>query len=493
MSHAVGQDTSAARSRCQNGDSYHVVFSRPWRGEGYAEDKEGFFRFVRQNRYHGRPTRLSEAVGFVYGEDYTNTQYRRLERFAKRTDWFEIRSTGGFVAVEPTPACFKTDPLETQKALGKNARRGGGENVKTKTGVESGEAGEGQTQSYPKDRARATLEKRGPRLDGPGEATDYRAGVLAELAAYRTAIADRYHYLERDYQSPVAAPRYLILPYLTRYNDGGRARRSQRRFRTRLETAAERYSMASTVSLTVNPKRFESHAEATEEAGEAVGRFLSWLPYQLGRDSQPEKVKITDFQRNGLIHFHIVLFGVKPVDDGESEAGEETLSEAEVRDYWDGQAGVGNQVSVDPAFCPEGRWLLHDDDMGQVSLSYYLGKRIRELVRFAEADDGEARDLAEADDGSLWRHALFWVYQKRYESGSRSLLEDGEDDDGEGDGGEDRDGLTRWRYVGTASFGQIPQNVVDDAIICRRGRPPPGETGSASSAGTASTADAPGD
>ncbi|MEZ3172752.1 hypothetical protein ABNG03_19435, partial [Halorubrum sp. RMP-47] len=271
------------------------------------------------------------------------------------------------------------------------------------------------------------------------------------------------------------------------------ARRSQRRFRTRLETAAERYSMASTVSLTVNPKRFESHAEATEEAGEAVGRFLSWLPYQLGRDSQPEKVKITDFQRNGLIHFHIVLFGVKPVDDGESEAGEETLSEAEVRDYWDGQAGVGNQVSVDPAFCPEGRWLLHDDDMGQVSLSYYLGKRIRELVRFAEADDGEARDLAEADDGSLWRHALFWVYQKRYESGSRSLLEDGEDDDGEGDGGEDRDGLTRWRYVGTASFGQIPQNVVDDAIICRRGRPPPGETGSASSAGTASTADAPGD
>jgi hypothetical protein len=69
------------------------------------------------------------------------------------------------------------------------------------------------------------------------------------------------------------------------------------------------------------------------------------------------------------------------------------------------------------------------------------------------------------------------------------LLEDGEDDDA----GEDRDGLTRWQYVGTASFGQIPQNVVDDAIICRRGRPPPEATGSASRTATASTADAPAD
>jgi len=455
----------------QNTGGSHVPFDRPWRGTQYAEDKEQFFKIVRQNRYNSRPTRISEAVGYVYGEDHTNTQYRRLERFAKRTEWFEIRSIGGYAAVEPTPVCFKADSLETQKALGKNTRRDGGDDVKRKTGVETGEAGEGQTQSYPKDRLKRLLNKRGPRLDGPGKATDYRAGVLEELATYRTAIADRYHYLERDYQSSEEVARYLILPYLTRYNDGGRARRSQRRFRKRLEAASERYYAASVVSLTVDPSRFESHAEATEEAGEAVGRFLSWLPYQLGRDSQPEKVKITDFQRNGLIHYHVVLFGVRPADDGESVTGEATLSEAEVRDYWDDRAGIGSQVSVDPAFCPEDRWLLHDDDMGQVSLSYYLGKRIRELVRFAEADDSEARDLAEADDGSLWRHALFWVYQKRYESGSRSLLEDDCQDDLA-----DRGKITRWRYVGTASFGQIPQGVVDDAIICRRGRPPPEAT-----------------
>ena len=449
---------------CQSTGGVHVGLDRPWQGESHAEDKERFFQIVRQNRYAGSPTRMSEAVRAIYGDDYGNTEYRRLSRLAKRSDWFETESTGGYVAVEPTPICFKADPLETQKALGKNAGRSGDDYVKEKT--ESKTAGDDarQSQSYPKDRARRVLQKRGPRLDGVGGSHDYRAEVLAQLATYRENIADKFTYHERI--RGVGSP-YLLIPYLTRYNDGGRARNAQRRFRTRLETATGRYRIASVVSLTLDPKRFESHAEATGDASEAVGRFLSWLPYQLG--TSPEKVKISDFQRNGLIHFHIVLFGVRPVGDGQGETGEATLSEAEVRDYWDTTAGIGKEVAVQPAVCRGDSWILHRDDAGTVSLSYYLGKRIRELVQFAEADAGEARDLAEDDDGSLYRHALFWVYGKRYESGSPSLLPDD-------DAGEALPHVSEWRYVGTASFNQIPQHVVDGAIICRRGRPPPVET-----------------
>lgn len=467
--------TTEARSSRQSGGGVPVVFSRPWRGEDYAADKERFFQFVRQNRYHGDPTRLSQAVRHVYGEDYGNTEYRRLSRFAKRSDWFETSSTGGFVAVEPTPACFKADPLETQKALDKNAGRGGGDRVKEKTGSKTGDVDAGQSQSYPKDRARRVLQKRGPRLDGVGGSHDYRAEVLEQLATYRESIADKFTYHERIRG---VGSSYLLIPYLTRYNDEGRARNAQRRFRTRLTTATERYRIASVVSLTVDPKRFESHAEATESAGDAVGRFMSWLSYQLG--VSPANLKVHDFQRNGLYHAHIVLFGVRPVDDGQSETGEATLSEAEVRDYWDTTAEVGKEVAVQPAVCRGDSWILHRDDAGTVSLSYYLGKRIRELVKFAEADAEDVRDLAEDDDGSLWRHALFWVYGKRYESGSRSLLPDDVEDD---DRLEELPHITRWRYVGTASFNQIPQHVVDDAIICRRGRPPPVGTGGNGEAG----------
>jgi len=102
-----------------------------------------------------------------------------------------------------------------------------------------------------------------------------------------------------------------------------------------------------------------------------------------------------------------------------------------------------------------------------VSLSYYLGKRIRELIEYAAADTSEVEAMAADDDGSLWRHALFWVYQKRYSSGSDSLLPDDEGD------GEDLPEVSVWVYEGTASYNQIPQQVVDNATICRRGQPPP--------------------
>ena len=481
MSAEVGQPTSAATLACQNGGYHSPPFSRPWHGERYAEHKEAFFQIVRQNRYHGSPTRLSEAVRYVYGEDYSNAEYKRLSRFAKRSDWFNTSSTAGFVVVEPTPACFKSTRFKTQKALAKKAGRQGDAAVKEKTGDETvaaadeaalptADEGEITAASYPKDRVRNCVEKRGPRLDGPADATDYRDEVMAELTAYREAIKDKFNYFSHSYR-----PKHLLIPYLTRFNDGGRARKSQSRFRDRLTTAAERYDEAACVTLTPDPTRFDSHSEVVDEFSDAVSRFLSWLQYQLG--VSPENVKAFDFQRNGLPHIHIALFGISPVDNGQSETGEATLSEAEVRDYWDNTAGIGSEVSVQPVTCRNESWLLHDDEDGKRSLSYYLGKRMRELAAYADADTDEAADMAEGDEGSLWRHALFWVYQKRYSSGSDSLLSDDESE------GMDLPPVSVWQYEGTACFNQIPKQVIDTAIICRRGQPPPGISSSTDRAG----------
>jgi hypothetical protein len=486
MSAEVGQSASAGTLVCQNGGYPQAPFSRPWRGEAYDEHKEAFFQIVRQNRYNGCPTRLSEAVRYVYGEDYSNAEYKRLSRFAKRSDWFNTSSTAGFVVVEPTPACFKSTRFKTQKALAKKAGRQGDAAVKEKTGDETvaaadeatlptADEGEITAASYPKDRVRNCVEKRGPRLDGPADATDYRDEILSELTAYREAIKDKFNYFSHSYRD-----KHLLKEYITRFNDEGRAKKSQRRFRERLTTAAERYDEAACVTLTVDPTRFDSHRKAVDEFSDAVSRFLSWLPHQLG--ISPAQVSARDFQKNGLPHIHIALFGVRPVDDGQSETGEATLSKAEVRDYWDTTAGISSQVRVQPVTRRNESWLLHRDDDGKVSLSYYLGKRMRELADYAAADADEAADMAEADDeDSLWRHALFWVYEKRYTSGSDSLLSDA--DEGDTDDGRGLPHVSVWQYEGTACFNQIPQQVIDTAIICRRGQPPPGISSSTDETG----------
>lgn len=461
MSVGSGQATSADSLRCQNGGYPYVPFSRPWRGEAYDEHKEAFFQNVRQNRYLGRITRLSEAVRYVYGDDYSNTEYRRLSRFAKRSDWFDTSSNGGFVAVEPEPACFNATEFKTQKALDKKAGRQGDDSRPAETVDEAEQPPPTTAADYPKDRVRNCIEKRGPRLDGPADATDYRGEVMAELTAYREAIKDKFNYFSHSYK-----PKHLLVPYLTRFNDEGRASNSQSRFRGRLSTAATRYNHAAVLTLTPDPTRFDNHSEVVDEFTEAVSRFMQRQGYQLGKS--PANVKVFDFQRNGLPHIHIVLFGVRPVANGESETGEATISTAEVREYWDETADIGSEVSVQPATCRNDSWLLHDDDGGRVSLSYYLGKRIRELIEYAAADTSEAEAMAAADDGSLWRHALFWVYQKRYSSGSDSLLPAGDGDDGE-----DLPPVSVWVYEGTATYSQIPQQVVDTAIICRPGQPPP--------------------
>ena len=487
-----GQSSSRSRrqstvSACQSGGGNPTALHYPWKGERYDDDKSRFFRFVRSNRYNGHPTRLSEAVRYVYGENYSNTEYRRLSRFAKRTEWLETASAGGYVEVEPTPACFGTDSLEfrsKQSAKTQEGDRFGFDVSKTGPtadcldregasrsdrrtadrgdGLDGVEASTGPTaERFPKDRVRRVLDKR-LRLDGGqyDEGHDYRREVFRELAQYRDDIGDKWTYFERIRG---AGSPYLVLPYSTRYNDGEKARDTQRRYRTALRRASSRFDRAAVVSLTVDPNRHSSHSEATEAIRDGVSKWLQRESYQLG--GRPDNLKVLDFQRNGLPHYHVVLFGVSAVDGGrETATGEATISTADVRDYWDDRADVGQQVDVRPAYCRGSGddWILHDDG-GRVSLGYYVGKRIRGLVELAGMDTDDLFSAVESGDLSLWRHVLFWAYEKQYCTASPALRADRDD------------GLPSvriWRYVGACRFEQIPAQVLDNGVVCRP-RPPP--------------------
>lgn len=432
-----------------------VPLSRPWRGSEYDEDYEEAFRFIRSQRYHGHPTRLLGVVRRVYGDDYSTTEYQRIRRFINRTEWLRATTEQGFTQVEPTPAVFGLDSLESAESI---SQKQGTATGSTDTFDKLGETGSAQS-DYPKDRINRLREKV-VRLDGYGGHTDHRESVLREFAQYRENTADKFTMLKRR-----IAEEWLLIEYQTRFNTKHRAESSLGRFKTALRRASEDFRGAAVLSLPIDPKRRESHTEATERIAEKANSLKSSLRYRTGGF---EAVSVFDFQRNGLPHYHIVLFGVSVVDDGDSRMGEATVSEAEVREYWDENADMGSQVAVQSARLSRGEWLLHDDDR-KVSLSYYLGKRMRELIRVAEMDESELWELVESGDTELWRHGLFWATGKQYVSCGDSLKESGSDDD-------ELPYAPAWEYVGTMKYEQVPGFILEDATIVRSSGsvPPPG-------------------
>ena len=441
---------------CQNTGVQSPPLSRPWRGSEYASEYEQVWQYVLTNRYNGRPTRFIEAVRHVYGDGYTNTEYKRLLRFVKRTGWLHTVDCGGYKEVEPTT---KGLGLESTVSISQKRRTGAGSDTsheklgktESDTSTTDTTATAKQAESYPKDRVNKLREKV-VRLDGGSSGHDYRHEVFRELAQYREDTADKFTLLRRR-----ITEEYLLLPYTTRFNTRHKAKSSQGRFRTALDRASMDFRTASVLSLTVDPTRFESHTEATEAITDGANTLKSCLRYRTGGF---EAVSVFDFQRNGLPHIHLVLFGVSVVEDGNSDTGEATVSEAEIREYWDGNAGIGSQVAVQPAWTQGGDWVLHDDDK-RVSLRYYLGKRIRELIQVAETDESELWQKVESGDIELWRHALFWVTGKQYVSCSGSLKESKD--------GDDLPYAPAWEYVGTAKYEQIPRHIIENATVVRTG------------------------
>jgi hypothetical protein len=435
----MSQSENRSKSRV-NAPGLTLPFSRPWHDLEYAEDYESAFRLIRGNREAGNPTRLKQVVEWVYSADYTDTQYKRISRFVDNCDYFKTNNIGNFVLVEPTLAVFGL-PLESDTSIRQKRN--------TEAGLEkdpsSSDLETDTTEKYAEDRLESLLNK--VTQINSNDHADHRHGTLREFESYRDSITGTLSIFEhrlRDNQ-------HLAIPNTTRFTDSTDASKSQIRFNEALDTARENFAQATVMSLTIDPKRHESHAEATEAAREAKQKLLSRLSYQC---DSPTQMTITDFQKEtGLLHYHIVLFGVSIVSESQNKPGNPTISESQVREYWDSEYNIGSQISLDRAWNCDRRekWLLHQDDDSTVSLQYYLGKRIRELGDLGGLDPGKV-------PLDYYRHALFWVYGLRYVSCSDSLKETNEDESQLPD-------TLEWDYIGTCRYEQIPAHIRENMIL----------------------------
>jgi hypothetical protein len=436
------QSESESKSRV-NGTGAIIPFSRPWRDREHAHQYETAFVCVRRNRESGHTTRLNQLVEWVYDSDYSDTQYQRIRRFVNQEDFFRVETSGGFCQIEPTVEAFG---LSLESTVSVSQKRN------TETGLDSDDLEENisdtdTTESYPKHRVESLLNKR-LRLNAEGHA-DYRHEILTELATYRSNILGTCSI----HKHRVREKQYLSIPNTTRFTDKTDASNSERRFTEALDNADEDFDHGVVVTLTIDPKRFTSHSEATESIRKAKRNLLQTLDYQVGE--YPTQITIPDFQSNtGLLHFHIALFGVTNVSESQNQVGQPTISERQIREYWSENYDIGSQISIQPTWTRDGTWLLHRDD-STVSLRYYLGKRIRELQKLSNLDGGSI-------PLKYWRHALFWVYDLRYVTCSDSLKNDTEDSE---TGLSGLPKTTEWEYIGTAKYSQIPSHIRENMIF----------------------------
>jgi hypothetical protein len=410
----------------------------PWHGSEHESEKTELWRYAVTSP-DGVP--FSKVVSDVFDSPAGGgAEYQLARRFYRRhSEHFEIERRQGILWVEPRPSAFH---LSQQYASRKTARGEAGSSSNKETGAKL-------EPQYPKDRVKSILKKR-TRLDDGGDGVtkhDYRQEILREQATELANVDDKWTIFER---LRGMGSDYLLLPLTTRFNDSSKAGDIQEGFNFALNAAAREYHNAVLLTVTVDPKRHESHTAALDSITENKGRLMSWLSseYQLGY--RPSNLSVLEFTESGLPHYHIVLFGCTWLASQEQLAAK-----------WS-DLGTGSVVDVRSVGSRNGSWLMHKDGV-TTTLRDYLGKSIQELVDLAGMSPGEIQKQVENGDVHLWRQALYWATEKQYYSCSASLKKSKD--------GDTLPHVTVWSFVGVADYSSIPSHVVNNAV--RIDKPPP--------------------
>ena len=107
---------------------------------------------------------------------------------------------------------------------------------------------------------------------------------------------------EHDFLGPP-----LELPYKTRFNDQARKVEQLKNYETAWDTATNRFKTAIMVTLTIDPKIQDSLWSGNRKQSKNLNRLLSNLARKYG--ARPTYLNVNEFQKNGRIHLHLVIFG----------------------------------------------------------------------------------------------------------------------------------------------------------------------------------------
>lgn len=205
---------------------------------------------------------------------------------------------------------------------------------------------------------------------------------------------------------------WLWLPYRTRFSKTG-IKKLLSKFND-VFNASNSFKYGIWITLTVDPKKYRNIVTMRYELQKSWNRFMSYLKKKFG--FRPKYLRVIEFTKSGLIHYHILLFNIRRIGDKKTE----------VTPYLE-KIGFGKINFMYQVVNRNGRWIpkkLLEAEKGYYdgaglpsNLRGYLSKYLTKVFR-----DIDFEGYPQVDENEINPIVLYWALNSRFFTCSMDLL-----------------------------------------------------------------------
>lgn len=346
---------------------------RPWADDPRADAKDALLAFALAHP-EGAPIVQAARDALASETGVTDADHRLALRFYDEdySHLFKTARRDGLVWVEPEPwASLLNSSRQSPPRVDddRHARPTG-------RGFLPARAPTGRAAGV----ARSVLRDRCGITPGPTGA-GVRSALTHALAAHREGVDTAGMRSDR-----VSAPR--------------RVAAVQASFLGACEAAAARYRSGVLLTLTARPGESGDMVDTAVAVNESVGPLRKWLGRRTPGAGSPPSVVVREVTARGVLHLHVVVFGVTPAD-----VDRDALSA-----YWHETRGHGYIVDCAPVERRACRWVFADHATAGTARGRYVRAYLGEtLHRFRAVADAAPEELHAGAVPGAWRVALLWA------------------------------------------------------------------------------------
>jgi len=238
---------------------------------------------------------------------------------------------------------------------------------------------------------------------------------------------------------------FCYVPYRHRFSNIGDV---IRRFDEIFRRASKRYRVGVWVTLTTDPNVYsnDSYLSYRYKIVKALNRFLSWLRKRFGKISY---VCVFEFTDSGLIHFHVVIFGLGRIEDYRIFTKRLVNWGFGRVNYLYQIVNINNEwkprkvIRID--YCDGGGIPKEFSIVSRIGLKNYLKKYISKSLRSiryinsilsasnssldsiysvsqTSSSDGISQSSLSSLRNGVWKLALYWALRLRFFSYSKNIM-----------------------------------------------------------------------
>jgi hypothetical protein len=362
----------------------------PFEGHPRGDDKTRLLSYLLYTPKGCPIARLTKAVlpscsnKEISERDYSSTDYQFVRRFCENCEYVELDRESSVLTASPSTGAFHLTGV-------------------SKFPTESAE--------YAKDRSEALIH----RIRDLNNVNN--AKLLAkDFLSYLESIDDRRLMLQEEKNADMK----LTMPYHTRFNNKQREKEQWARYNTAWDIADAKYSKGLMLTLTTDPKRFDSLAGMVDSLMSSWGDLHEALNQKFGGCVRLDYIRALEFGGSkksntvGLPHLHVCIFGVPYIDHSWLSA------------YWNKKHAEVTHIQSLHKRGNESWVISQGKDAGKSAAGYlgkYLSKTFESIGQniddlYAEVKSWNHRDHKNA---GIWKIALYWATGRQFWDCSHDL------------------------------------------------------------------------